>query len=289
MMKMNMNQEEYVKYFSERQLPGLGHRKISKKILDLYEKETGHSGDYYQHSETLEKIRDFLKTLEEGQYWKLSGEKRKRNRGSSLLKNTKLEIKSFPIDEELDHHWEFLEYDLENKQKYAWNMKERIDRDKNRNQIYFNPPELIDEFLALKLHGFPFTNDEKQRIIKFLENYGPYFIKYPPPFESRAPKDKEWYFWHFWMDFDHFRKAYELIKSKKPAKFPNARIPSKINEKTYSEWNKEVGEIQLWFNICLTELVGNKLPSLVKAPHDIRYLGRGIAIACHYLNQQCKN
>jgi len=290
-MKMGMSREQYVQYFNQRQPPEC--RKISTKILELYESKNEHSGDYNHDIFTLEKVREFLSTIPSQQYLKLTGEKQTRHRKPSLLKNTVLEIKAFPIGEELNHHWSFLAYDLENQQKYCWNnVKASIDRDKNQNQIYFSPPEVIEEFLALDLNGSPFTHDEKERIMKFLAKYGPYFIRYAPGWEDTAPRDKEWYFWHFWMDFDHFRKAYEIIQKGKPISFPHANTPSRVleqlynrtNMEAYTKWQENVSLVQSLFNICRTEA---KLPGQGLSPHDFLHCGRGIGVICNFLYERC--
>lgn len=291
-MKMSMNRDEYVQYFNARQPPD--SRKISEKILASYEQKTNFAGSYNQHIATLEAIRCFLKTIPSNQYLKLVGEKQKRRREPSLFKNTTLEIKAFAIEEKVDHHWSFLAHDLENKQKYCWNhFKASVDKDKNRNQIYFNTPDIIEDFLALNLSGLPFTNNEKQLIMKFLEKYGPYFIGYAS-FESNTPTDQEWYFRHFWNDFDSFKKSYEIIKkNKKPLTFPHAKTPARIleqlynrtNSEAYTKWEEDISRVQLWFNIRRTE---TPLPARGTSPLDFTIHGnRGIGVICSYLYENC--
>ena len=292
-MKMSMNREEYVQYFNPKQ--PLESRNISTKLLELYEQKTGYSGNYNQHFETLVGIRKFLITVPSVQYLKLTGGKQTRRRDPSLFKNTILEIRAFPIEEETDHHWSFLAHDLENKQKYCWHhSKKSLDEDKNQNQIYFNPSDIIQDFLALELKGFPFSNDEKVRIISFLENYGPCFIGYAPGFESATPPDNtEWYFWHFWNDYSEFKKSYEIIKQKKPSKFPHARTPSRIlehlydrtNMDAYTNWEEDISRTQVWFNVRRTE---TPLPAKGVSPLDFTLHGnRGIGIICSFMYQNC--
>ncbi|MDP3697162.1 MAG: hypothetical protein Q8R55_03975 [Candidatus Taylorbacteria bacterium] len=288
---MSMNRGEYVQYFNPRQPPNC--RKISTKILELYEVKNEHSGDYNQHISTLERVREFLSTVPLQQYLKFTGGKQKRRREPSLFKNTILEIKAFPIEEEVNHHWSFLAHDFENKQKYFWDQsKKSRDEDKNQNQIYFNQDDIIQDFLTLDLKGFPFSNDEKLRIIKFLEKYGPYFIGYMA-FESNSLRDREWYFWHFWNDFDNFKKSYEIIKKRKPPTFPHAKTPSRIleqlynrtNLKAYTEWQENISRVQLWFNMRRTE---TPLPTRGVSPLDFTLHGnRGIGVICSYLYQNC--
>ena len=119
MMKMIMNKNEYVPYFNEKQPPD-SSRKISVRILTLYEHRSGFFGPYNRHAELLDDVRKFLKTLRTEHYLKLIGAKRNRNREPSLLKNTQIEIRAFPIDENVyldgsvHRHWMFLAYDLKN-------------------------------------------------------------------------------------------------------------------------------------------------------------------------------
>ena len=290
-MNMSMNREEYVQYFNPKQPQN--SRVVSTKILELYEQWSGHCGDYSRHIEIFKKIREFLRTIESNKYLKLVGERQQRHREPSLFKNTMLEIKAFPIDEEVDYHWHFLAHDLENKQKYCWNQsKKSRDEDKGQNQIYFNPDDIIQDFLALDLKGFPFSNDEKLRIIKFLEKYGPYFIGYMA-FESHSLRDKEWYFWHFWNDFDNFKKSYEIIKKRKLLTFPHAKTPSRIleqlykntNEEAYTEWQENVSRVQLMFNIRRTE---TPLPIRGRFPLDFTLHGnRGIGVICSFMYKNC--
>lgn len=281
---MKMDKDEYVENFNKKTAPN--SRKLSVKIMGLFEKECACCPPYFEHSDFRDKVVSFLSELNTTKYLKLSDGKLSRKRDKSLLKNTRVEIKSFPIDDDVHHSWEFLAYDLEGKQKYFWNsLKRSLDRERNENQVYFNPEEMIHDFLTLDIKSYPLVQEDKQKIINFLGKYGPYFIRY---YGDDMAKDKEWYFWYFWIDFIKFKKSYELIRSGIPSRFPNAPKPPMVvhklfkkgDEKDYVKWDEEIGGTQMWFKISLIE--GN-LPIKKNGPEDINNLGRGVGIMCNHL------
>lgn len=281
---MMMNEDEYVENFNKKTAPN--SRKLSLKIMRLFEKEYASRPPYFEHSDFRDKVVSFLAELNTSKYIKLSDGKLSRKRDQSLLKNTRIGIKSFPIDDDVHHSWEFLAYDLEGNQKYFWNSQKRnLDSERNENQVYFNPEEMIDDFLTLDIKSYPLGQEDKRKIINFLGKYGPYFIRY---YGDDRAKDKEWYFWHFWIDFVNFKKSYELIKCGMPVKFPDATRPPRIankffkdsDDKNWRKWDDEINDAQVWFKISLNE---GSLPAKRNGPEDIYLLGRGIGIACNYL------
>ncbi|MCX6753007.1 MAG: hypothetical protein NTW62_01510 [Candidatus Nomurabacteria bacterium] len=282
-----MRKKEYIEVFNKKRSSNV--RKLNLEMMDIFEKKFNYKEPYNDHIDLRDKISIFLSEMESNIYLKMYGGKNKRKRDPSLLKNTKIEIKSFLLSEDVHYSWSFLADDLTNKRKYFWNaIKEDTDRRKNKNQLYFNPQEAIDDFLKLELKEYPICNEDKQKIIEFLKKYGPYFIRYYD-FESEELKDKEWYFWHFWMDYSHFKKAFKIIKEGKVVKFPNAPNPSlttlnklKLNSE---EWEEEIGKEQLFFKLCLS--AGN-LPIKNDRPQDLNTLGRGIGVLTNYLYLNCK-
>jgi hypothetical protein len=288
-----MNKEDYVKNFNNARGPEA--RRLSLRIMDLFEEKTGMNPPYSDHSNFRDQISDFLSRLDTITYVRLSEGKSSRNREKSLLKNTSIEIKAFPINQELHHSWQFIAHSLDTNEKYCWNRgSEDSDRRSNKNQVYFNPQEVIDDFLKIKIEKYPLSVGEKLAVIKFLEKYGPYFIRYYN-WESESPEDKEWYFWHFWLDHMHFKEAYQIIKSKKVPNFPNASCPPRTLNRLYKnkdgsgyeKWHREVGDPQLFFNLCLSS--GHLPKKIIKnKPQDMHELGRGIGVICDYLYMNCK-
>jgi hypothetical protein len=72
-----MNKEEYVQFYNVRCSPDT--RKISVQVLKKFEESADFIGTYYMHSEQMQTIRDFVRTLPPVEYSKLSGKKLKIN------------------------------------------------------------------------------------------------------------------------------------------------------------------------------------------------------------------
>jgi len=285
-----MNRDEYVVYFNKIQT--WDRRRISPKILDLFEKQTGYTGVYHNFPKTLSDIRFFISGLPQEEYYKLVGV-RKKSRNPSQYKSTKPLIKSFPIDKNLPRGWDFLAYDLKKSIKYAFDgLKRWRDGYINQNQFYFNPESAINDFLSLNFDkkylnkgwdDFIWVDDlDKNKIIKFLEVYGPLFIDYDNS-ELDAGTDEETYFSKFLMEYFNFKKSHEIVIEKKIKNFPHSRKPKKID---YWEWYDEIGIVQTNF----LKNIDKKSKKIYKSPQPFeRCYKNGICLFYDYLYINCNN
>ncbi len=312
---MNYCRDEYVHYFNIRQPER--SRKISSRLLMYFEKTENHDGQYNGFPNTLEKIRDFVSELSSDDYNKLLGI-RKKSRDPSQYKNTRITIQRFPINSEIPNGWHFLADDLKNSVKYAWDdFKKYRDEDKKKNQFYFNPEQVLEDFLALDLNinydkYKPFnklSNNEKERIIIFLEKYGPYFIKY---FDwEKDKKEMERYFDNFVAEYFYFKKAFEIIKEGKVKNFPynedsrrmfKVLVKMKGNyysqsemesskeyiewDKEYNKWQREIEDVQIFF----LDRVSLKHKDKIKPPQQLyTAYPRGIFLLYDYLFENCSH
>jgi hypothetical protein len=279
-----MNKNEYVNYYNSRQPPN--SRKLSEKILNNFENQHSDFSGYNRHAELMEQVRGFVNSLPWQTYCRvMGGESRKRD--SSFFKNTKITIKAFPIKENVRFSWTFLAYDLEKKVKYFWNN--------SSNKYYFNPQEMLDDYLSLRLEHKPLTQVEKNRVLLFLEKYGPLFAsKYSTEEEmNKFQKSQELYFNCFYEDYSWFKKSYEIIKLRQPKRFPHAKIPSQTfakfrrtrDSKEVLAWQAKYEKVQSWFKLMMSL---STYPTIGNPPHDLDNCGRGIGILCHYLYKSCE-
>lgn len=199
-----MNRDEYTTYFNDRQPHDL--RKISTSLLRKFE-EAGFNPPYNKTIQLLERLRKWITSLEPIRYNKLAGIKQERKRDKSDFFNYRNVVTEYPSRLLLLDN-RFLGKNTGGNKFYYWA------EDKTRN--YFTAETLLRDFLALNL-GDTLNSDARNKVIKFVEQYGIRFISKPQRHED--------YFRNLLVALGEFRKVFELSNTTKG--FPYCKEPYK--------------------------------------------------------------